>query len=76
MQRYRNLSGHSGVLAYEIGEGSITVKFTGDGSPCYLYNEEHPGPAAVQEMQRLARAGKGLTTYISQHVREDYARRW
>ena len=29
MQRYKNLSGESGVLAYEIGARSITIRFTG-----------------------------------------------
>ncbi|WP_263261735.1 hypothetical protein [Pseudomonas sp. RIT-PI-S] len=75
MQRYGNLSGHSGVVAYELGEGSITIKFAGDGSPCYLYNADRPGPEAVEEMQRLARAGKGLATYISRHVGDKYAER-
>lgn len=76
MQRYGNLNGHAGVVAYELGEGSITVRFAGEGEVCYLYNSERPGPDAVREMQRLARAGQGLTTYISQHVRDNYAKRW
>jgi hypothetical protein len=76
MQRYANLHGHSGVVAYELGEGSITVRFAGDDGPCYLYNAERPGPEAVAHMQRLAKAGRGLMTYINQHVRENYARHW
>jgi hypothetical protein len=76
LHRYHNLSGHSGVVAYELGEDTITVKFAGDDSPCYLYDAHKPGLQAVWEMQRLAKAGKGLSTYISRHVRDNYARHW
>lgn len=76
MQPYANLSGHAGVVAYELGTDSITVKFSSD-EPChYLYNVESAGLPTVLEMQRLAMEGKGLTTFISQHVRERYAQRW
>lgn len=73
MQRYANHSGDSGVAAYEIGRGWITVEFA-EGAT-YFYNAHEPGPAAVAEMQRLAKAGEGLSRYISREVRDSYAKR-
>ncbi|GGY88683.1 hypothetical protein ACFFTM_14910 [Pseudoduganella plicata] len=73
MKRYRNLEGHSGVLAYDIRADAIAVKFA--GGDVYEYTYGRPGRAHVEEMKRLALAGRGLSTYISRHVREDYAAR-
>lgn len=73
MQRYGNRSGDSGVVGYEIGAGRIAVAFV-DGS-VYLYDAGRPGADAVAQMQRLARAGQGLSTYISRHVRQNYAKK-
>lgn len=73
MNRYANRGGDSGVIAYEIGQGQITVQFN-DGS-LYLYDGSRPGFGAVAEMQRLARAGVGLNSYISSMVRKNYARK-
>jgi hypothetical protein len=74
VQRYGNLSGRSGVVSYEIGRGSIAVEFT-DGW-IYLYTARSAGTGDVAEMQRLARAGSGLSTYISRFVRERYERKY
>jgi hypothetical protein len=74
MQRYANLSGDSGVVAYEAGDGSITVEFR-DGAR-YLYDTRSAGPKHIAAMQRLARAGRGLATYINRHVRQQYAQKW
>jgi hypothetical protein len=73
MQRYANRSGHSGVVAYELGADSITVKFTGGDR--YLYDVGSTGADHIARMRELAREGHGLSTYISQHVRERYARK-
>ncbi len=72
MQRYANRSGDSGVTAYEIGRGWIVVEFV-EGAT-YFYNAHEPGPAAVAEMQRLAKAGQGLSGYISREVKDRYAK--
>lgn len=58
MERYANLSGDSSVIAFEIEPGAITVQF--DSGMFYLYNTTSTSPANIQEMQRLARAGRGL----------------
>lgn len=73
MTPYANLSGDSGVRAYTIAATAIEVQFA-DGR-VYVYNYTVPGRAKVETMKRLARAGRGLSTYISQHVRGAYAAR-
>jgi hypothetical protein len=70
MEPYRNRSGKSGVIAYQIGSDEVHVQFP-DG--IYTYNFKCPGRADVEQMKRLARAGRGLATYISRHVRSRYA---
>ncbi len=73
MKRYGNLSGSSGVVAYEVKDkgSSIVLKF--QGGDAYLYDGRKPGKRDVLEMIRLAHEGRGLSTYVSQHVRERYA---
>ncbi|AMC35759.1 hypothetical protein [Janthinobacterium sp. B9-8] len=71
MEVYMNLGRGSGVAAYEIGQGAITVQFK-DGA-MYLYNNQSAGQANIIEMQRLARAGQGLNSFISRVVRKAYA---
>ena len=73
MQRYRNLSGESGVAAFEIGKESITVRFMGGDR--YLYTEDSAGAENIAKMQELAREGRGLSAFISRHVRDRYARK-
>jgi hypothetical protein len=71
MRRYKNLDGNSGVTAYSIGSDSIKVQFT-DGIS-YLYTYASTGQATIEEMKILAERGKGLSTFISRHVRDAYA---
>jgi hypothetical protein len=73
LKPYRNRSGRSGVSAYACGEGFILVRFIDDGT--YAYTDARPGRAHVRNMQRLAEAGIGLSTYISRFVRDRYARK-
>jgi hypothetical protein len=73
MQRYKNLGGESGVVAYDIGTGSITIKFTGGDR--YLYTEDSAGASNIAEMQRLAILGRGLCSFISRVIRNRYARK-
>jgi len=65
VKRYANLSGNSGVVAYEIQPSAIVVRFR-DGDE-YTYTDETAGAAAVTTMQQLARSGQGLSTFIAQH---------
>lgn len=71
MQRYKNLSGDSGVIAYEIGDDFIKVEFA-DGNS-YLYTDASAGADNVETMKKLACEGKGLSAFISRQVRHRYA---
>ena len=74
MKRYRNLSGDSGVVAYAFGPESVIVRFQ-DGRN-YVYTAQSVGAPAIEKMKRLAKAGRGLSTYISQEVKDKYARKF
>ncbi len=69
---YQRSNPNAGVLNYEIAEEAIILEFA-DRKFRYVYNAARPGATHVKAMQRLALAGKGLTTYVNQHVRENYA---
>jgi hypothetical protein len=73
MERYKNRSNESGVVAFEIGRGSITVKFINGEK--YLYTNKSAGAQNIAFMQKLAEDGAGLSTFISQHVHDRYARK-
>ncbi len=73
MTPYARLAGESGVVGYRIAARHISVAFA-DGS-IYVYSWQSAGRAHVEHMKRLAVAGIGLSTYISQHVRQNYASR-
>lgn len=71
MQPYRHPSGNTGVIAYQIAARAITVQFA--GGDIYVYSYASAGRERVEEMKRLAVAGSGLATFISQHVQRAYA---
>jgi len=71
METYRNLSGNSGVQAYEIGPAYIIVKFSGTART-YIYSYRKAGSDHVEQMKVLARQGRGLGTYINKYVRDLY----
>jgi hypothetical protein len=71
MRPYENLSGKSGVTAYQIGDTFIIVEFR-DGST-YAYTNSTTGISNIEIMKRLALKGSGLSTFISRHVKDKYA---
>ena len=71
MTSYENLSGKSGVSAYEIRDNAILIEFRHGGQ--YLYDHDIPGKEEVEEMKRLAVQGSGLMTFINKHVRKRFA---
>jgi hypothetical protein len=73
MQPYRNITGSSGVTAYEIGEDFITIEFS-DGS-VYRYTYASAGQENVERMKGLAEAGQGLNTFISTTVSKLFERK-
>ena len=71
MENYMNLSGKSGVIAYEIGGDFIKVKFR--GGSIYTYTYKISGCIQVDTMKHLAESGEGLSTFISREVKKNYA---
>ncbi len=71
--RYLNQGGHSGVVAYAVMADAIAIEFV-DGS-VYLYSHDCPGRRHVSRMKVIARAGHGLSTYLSRHVGNRFATR-
>jgi hypothetical protein len=65
MKRYANLNGDSGVVAYDDRPGTIVIQF--QGGQTYEYTARTAGASVVTEMQRLARSGRGLSTFIAKH---------
>ena len=72
MEKYKNLSGNSGIYSYEIGAEYIKVRFD---KGTYLYDYKMPGKTHVDQMKKLAIKGRGLATYINIHVRENFSLR-
>ena len=70
MQSYKNLAGNSGILAYAYGEDFIKVQF--DDGTIYRYTHAGAGHHHIEQMKMLALAGKGLSTFISQHAQTAY----
>ena len=70
MQRYQSADKNTGVIAYETHPDSVIIKFR-DGAT-YLYTIQSTGKNHIANMQSLAKKGEGLTTYINQHVRDNY----
>ena len=71
MRTYKNLSGDSAVVTYEIGKTYIRIKFS--GGDIYTYNYKIPGKDIVETMKSFALKGQGLGTYIMEEVRNNYA---
>lgn len=76
MERYKNLSGQSNVVAYELSLGAITVQFATGTFRNYVYDSNRPGPLIVAELQRLAVAGCGLNSYISSVVKSNFSHKY
>jgi hypothetical protein len=70
MKPYKDLTGNSGVTAYEVTDNGISVEFNYDA--VYRYTYASAGKRSVEKMKRLAAEGKGLSTYISQTVKEKF----
>ncbi|SDZ30660.1 hypothetical protein SAMN05444506_11474 [Pseudomonas syringae] len=75
-QRYVNLSGQSNVVAYELGDSSITLEFASGRHRFYVYDYQSPGPEAVIELKRRAAAGRGLNSYVSSGRGMPYASKY
>ena len=68
MKTYKDLSGNSGITAYEIGENDfdgeyIQIQFV--SGRVYIYTKERLGLVNFEIMKALAEAGAGLCGFIS-----------
>ncbi|MDT3671625.1 MAG: hypothetical protein ROZ37_14990 [Aromatoleum sp.] len=74
MQRYKNLNGRSGIVAFEIGDDCVKIVFR-DNPKVYLYSTRKIPPQKIERMKQLATAGRGLATFISRNpdVRDGYS---
>ena len=63
MEEYANLSGKSGVVAYESGGTYITIIFSSGNTRTYTYDED--GSSDVEQMKYLAQAGQGLNRFLN-----------
>jgi hypothetical protein len=64
----------SPIRSWECGPDWIDVRFRSGAR--YKYTAASAGMHNIEEMQRLAERGKGLSAFISQHVHDAYARKW
>ena len=76
MERYKNLSGQSNVIAYSFGPDSITVQFASGAYRNYVYNSIRPGAGIVAQMKDLAVKGIGLNSFIGRVVKANYVSRY
>jgi hypothetical protein len=65
MEPYSNLSGDSGVLAYQIGSDYLIVQFKQGQYTFYKYTYSSAGNLVIENLKNLARQGRGLNSYIS-----------
>ena len=72
MEPYANLSGDSPIREFELGADFIQIRYRNDPH-IYTYDRHRPGAEHVERMKVAAREGRGLATYISQHVKGNYA---
>ena len=75
MESYKNLSGKSGVFAFEIGTDRIKVKFN-NNPEIYVYSTRLISSNKIEQMKTLAVSGEGLGTFINQNadVRKSFDR--
>lgn len=74
MEYYRNVSGASGVLAYEVTQTQISVKFSTGW--IYVYDYLSAGVDNVEHMKTLAINGTGLNSFINRRVKNNFTRKF
>lgn len=72
MEKYLNLRGNSPIIGYEIEPKRITVWF--NGYKPYSYSYISAGANNIETMKQLAKAGSGLSAFITRNVRNDFER--
>jgi len=70
MTPYKNLGGDSNVVAYANWADFIIVQFKPNKShscTTYTYTYQSAGAQAIEDMKKLADAGRWLNAYINKH---------
>jgi hypothetical protein len=70
MQRYADHGGRSGIVAFELGENYLDVRFA--SGEVRRYSDRRPGARDVIHMKELALRGEGLAAHIKAHIGERY----
>jgi hypothetical protein len=73
MKKYKNLGGKSAVAQYEVAKDSVTIRFTTHA--VYIYTNQSAGSENIRKMKTLALAGKGLSAYIENNVKDRFLRK-
>ena len=73
MVRYKNLSGNSKVVQYEIAKDAMKIRFA--DCSVYIYSNQSADPCNISKMKTLAVAGKGLSTFIDANVKDRFSRK-
>jgi hypothetical protein len=70
-QPYRKVRAASGVVAYAIVDDAMHIQF--QNGDVYVYTPAATGRLHLKVMKQLARAGAGLSTYVSRQIRNRYS---
>jgi len=76
MDKYKNLSGRSGVLSYELGHDYVLVEFKSGYQRFYKYTVPSTGLGNIERMKILAQQGTGLNSYIGLNIKSNYESKW
>jgi hypothetical protein len=71
LTKYENKSQNSGVVGYKITTDAIAVWFKDRPQP-YIYSYNSAGKQNIEKMKKLAIRGKGLSSFISRYVKNNY----
>jgi hypothetical protein len=69
-QPYRTVRGASGVVAYAVVDDAMHIQFR--NGEVYVYTPAATGRLHLKVMKQLARAGAGLSTYVSRQVKDRF----
>ena len=72
MKPYGKPGRDTGILSYESGRNWIKILYKGGDEYLYTYNST--GQDHIEIMKDLAEKGIGLSTYVSQNVKDLYDR--
>lgn len=62
-----------GIYSYQSMNNKIIITFTTGES--YEYTYDSAGSLHIEKMKSLAKAGKGLNSYINKYVKYKYSRK-